>query len=119
MPPAVETVARVCHEANRALQHAFGEEKASPPWDEAPEWQRESAIYGVTQARQGATPEQLHESWCEMKRQGGWTHGTVKDDEALTHPCLITYDQLPDEQKVKDHVFSAIVGALSNEGAQA
>lgn len=42
----VETIARACHEANRGLCLAFGD-ISQPPWDSAPDWQKESAIKGV------------------------------------------------------------------------
>lgn len=108
-----DEVARVCHEANRALQVLAGDPAASPPWDEAPDWQRTSAVEGVQAALDGATPEQLHESWCAAKERDGWTYGPVKDAEAKTHPCLVGYDQLPAQQKAKDHLFAAVVAALS------
>ncbi len=106
-------IARVCHEANRALQLLLGDDAVSPPWDEAPEWQRESAVSGVREAVAGATPEQLHQLWCDFKVNDGWTHGPVKDAEAKTHPCLVPYEELPAGQKRKDHLFAAIVAALS------
>ncbi|NJP27092.1 hypothetical protein FLW53_23405 [Microbispora sp. SCL1-1] len=109
----VEDVARICHEANRALQLATGDPAPSPAWDEAPEWQRASAIAGVEEARGGATPEELHEAWCEAKWATGWTYGEAKDDEAKTHPCLVPYADLPSEQRAKDELFRAIVTALS------
>jgi len=106
-------IARVCHEANRALQIEAGDPAVSPSWDEAPEWQRASAVEGVAEARAGATPEQLHDSWCDSKVRDGWSFGAVKDAEAKTHPCLVPYDELPEDQRRKDAVFGAIVGALS------
>ncbi|MFB9778834.1 RyR domain-containing protein [Rhodococcus baikonurensis] len=112
----IEHVARVCHEANRAIQIATGDSKVSPQWDDAPQWQRESAIEGVRKAIDGATHEELHESWCEFKRADGWVFGPEKDEAIKTHPCLVPYGELPAEQKSKDAVFSAIVGALT-EGA--
>jgi len=54
----------------------------------------------------------LHESWCDFKRADGWVFGEVKDAGAKTHPCLVPYAELPEEQKIKDHLFSAIVTAL-------
>lgn len=101
--------AQVCHEANRAIQLRTGDPNPSPPWKEAPKWQKASAVDGVVKALNGATPEQLHESWCDFKVQEGWKFGNVKDEEAKTHPCLVNYDQLPEEQKLKDHVFASIV----------
>lgn len=105
-------IARVCHEANRAIQIATGDPAVSPRWDDAPEWQRESAVEGIEKALAGATPEELHESWCEFKRASGWVHGPVKDEVAKAHPCLVSYAELPAEQRKKDAVFSAIVNAL-------
>jgi len=109
----VHDIARVCHEANRAIQIVTGDPVPSPTWDDAPSWQRESAVAGVQKALDGATPEELHASWCADKGADGWTYGTVKDAAYLIHPCLVPYDELPEDQKIKDHLFSAIVTALS------
>lgn len=109
----VEDIARVAHEANRAIQIVTGDPAVSPPWDDAPEWQRASALYGVEKALAGATAEQLHESWCTFKRAGVWVHGPVKDEAFRRHPCLVPYTDLPEEQRKKDAVFAAIVAALA------
>lgn len=107
-----EQIAEVCHEANRALQLVNGELDVSPAWDDAPEWQRESAAEGVAKALAGETPEQLHESWCQHKLADGWRYGETKDPDAKTHPCLVPYASLPEGQRVKDAVFAAIVRAM-------
>jgi hypothetical protein len=107
----VEAIARVCHEANRAWCEAHGD-RSQVGWDAAADWQRASAIEGVEKALNGATPEELHDSWCAFKRADGWVCGDVKDAGAKTHPCLVPYDELPDEQREKDHLFAAIVTTL-------
>ncbi|MBM4525166.1 hypothetical protein GS462_11160 [Rhodococcus hoagii] len=109
----VEDIARVTHEANRAIQIATSDPAVSPHWEEAPAWQRESALDGVQKALAGATAEQLHESWCDFKRAAGWVLGQAKDEALRTHPCLVPYAELPDEQRKKDAVFAAIVTALA------
>lgn len=106
-------IAHVCHEANRALQVIADDPTPSPAWDEAPEWQRVSAIAGVVEAQNGATPEELHTKWCEYKRGQGWTYGPEKSEATLTHPCLVPYEELPEEQRIKDALFNAVVNALS------
>ncbi len=106
-----EEIARVAHEVNRAFCEASGD-WSHVPWEAAPEWQRSAAVDGVGKALAGATPEALHESWCRFKVADGWTFGPVKDPGAKTHPCLVPYGDLPPHQRVKDHLFSAVVAAL-------
>ncbi|ORJ92621.1 hypothetical protein A6F55_23780 [Prescottella equi] len=113
-PAYFADIARVCHEANRAIQIILSDPAVSPGWDDAPEWQRESAIEGVEKALAGATSEQLHESWRRHKLADGWTYGETKDAVAKTHPCLVAYGQLPEMQRRKDAVFGAIVAALTS-----
>ena len=108
-------IARVCHEANRAWQIVTGDPAVSPLWDEAPEWQRASAVEGVRHALNGATAEQLHQAWCDYKTADGWTYGSTKDETAKTHPCLVPYNELPPEQLRKDDLFAAIVAALTTK----
>lgn len=108
----IERIARVCHEANRAWCTANGD-TSQPTWDAAPDWQRESALSGVQGALAGNTPEQSHESWLAEKTRTGWRYGPVKDPVAKTHPCMVPYQQLSPEQQAKDHLFTAIVRALS------
>jgi hypothetical protein len=114
----VEQIAMVCHEANRAWCAARGD-YSQPSWSQAPEWQRASAIAGVMAALDGATPEQSHSVWLEVKRDAGWVYGPVKDPYAdpPTHPCMVPYEDLPPEQRVKDHLFVAIVRALDGPAA--
>jgi hypothetical protein len=108
----IRAVARVCHEANRALCEAYGD-TSQKPWFEAADWQRDSAVKGVQVALDGATPRQQHEAWCADKFSAGWVYGPVKDPDLKEHPCLVDYDALPIEQRVKDHVFGAIVRAMA------
>lgn len=107
-----EDVARVCHEANRAMQVACRDPRRSPPWDDATAWHRSSAYASIHAVVQGATPEEVHEAWMLEKAEQGWVYGDVKDEEAKTHPCLVPYGELPLEQRAKDAVFHAIVKAL-------
>lgn len=106
----MEPIARVCHEANRAYCETIGD-FSQKPWDQAEEWQRESAIKGVEYALQhpGATPSAQHEAWLKDKEQQGWKYGPVKNPETKEHPCFLPYEELEPEQRIKDHLFRAIV----------
>lgn len=112
IPTRVDLIAEVCHEANRVLQAHLGE-VVNFPWAQTSESVRESERIGVAAAIGGATPEQLHESWCETKRAEGWVHGPVKDFAAKTHPQLVPYSELSPQQQAKDALFQAIVRALA------
>lgn len=107
-------IAIVCHEANRAYCRTIGD-YSQPAWDDAPEWQRNSAVKGVEfcRANPSAPPSANHDSWLAVKEAEGWKYGPVKDPEKKEHPCFVPYDQLPDEQKRKDAIFKNIVAALA------
>lgn len=109
----VETIARVCHQVNRAYCASQGDH-SQPSWEGAPAWQRDSAIAGVrfTLDHPEAKPSDSHESWLEQKRRDGWKYGAVKNPEAKEHPCFVPYEELPPEQKAKDYLFQAVVRSL-------
>lgn len=103
-------IAMMCHAINAAYCQSMGDD-SQPTWDDAPDWQRNSAIAGVEMhlANPDATPEQSHESWYKQKEAEGWKYGEVKDMEKKEHPCFLPYEELPDEQKAKDYLFRTTV----------
>lgn len=106
-----ESVARAAHEVNRAYCLAIGDD-LQPPWDEAPDWQKNSAVAGLEAVINGASPEQTHDSWRQFKLKDGWKYGPVKDAEKKEHPCMLPYKQLPEEQRRKDALYIATVTAM-------
>ena len=44
----------------------------------------------------------VHEVWAETRIQQGWTYGAQRNDEQKKHPCLVPYEELPEEEKVYD-----------------
>lgn len=113
MDKKVEDIARVCHEANRAYCLSIGD-ASQVPWDEAPDWQKQSIIRGVQfhLMNPDATPSHGHDSWLMEKRFQGWKWGPTKDESKKEHPCFVNYSELPEEQKRKDSLFKSIVDAL-------
>lgn len=106
-------IARVCHEVNKAYSESQYD-YTHKHWEDAPEWQKESAIKGVEFLINNpkATPEDSHKSWVEEKEKTGWVYGPIKDSFKKTHPCLVDYHALPPEQRAKDYIFQGIVRAL-------
>lgn len=114
----IVAIATLCHELNRAYCTTLGD-TSQVPWAEAPDWQKESAIAGVEHALAGTrTPRESHESWLRQKEADGWKYGPVKDAEKKEHPCFVPYDELPDDQKLKDTLFLSVVDAISGKTAQ-
>jgi len=107
-----ELIALVAHNINQAYCAAIGDPVLV--WDEAPDAHKASILAGVDMhlANPDTTPEAAHAAWLEQKTAEGWTFGAVKDLEAKTHPCLLPYAELPAEQKIKDHLFRAVVHSL-------
>jgi RyR domain len=106
-------IAQAAHEINKAYCDALGD-NSQPVWEEAPEWQKESAIKGVEfhLANPEASPSASHESWMAQKTEEGWKFGPIKDAEKKEHPCYVSYEELPVEQRAKDYLFKQIVHSL-------
>lgn len=52
----------------------------------------------------------VHEVWAQTRISQGWTYGEQRDDAKKHHPCLIAYEDLPEEEKEYDRNTS--VGTL-------
>lgn len=103
--------ARICHEVNRAYCWTVGD-SSQPRWENAPDWQKQSAAAGVqAHIDSGLTmkPEDSHVSWMAQKKADGWKYGPEKDADKKRHPCMVPYSELPPEQKAKDHLFRSVV----------
>lgn len=44
----------------------------------------------------------VHEEWAKTRIEQGWTWGEKRDDANKKHPCLVPYDELPEDEKVYD-----------------
>lgn len=106
-------IAKVCHEVNKAYCESIGD-NSQPIWDDAPEWQKSSAILGVNfhLVNPNASPSASHESWLKEKEADGWKYGPVKDPDKKEHPCYVPYDQLPVSQQSKDFLFRQVIHSL-------
>ena len=44
----------------------------------------------------------VHEVWSANRIADGWTYGPVRDDAKKETPCLVPYEDLPEEEKAYD-----------------
>ena len=49
-----------------------------------------------------AMAKNVHEIWAQERINQGWTYGEKRDDNKKHHPCLVPYEDLPEEEKVYD-----------------
>jgi hypothetical protein len=107
-------IARICHQANKAWCEANGD-FTQKDWNEAEDWQRDSAVKGVAFAiaHPDAPDSAQHDAWMADKVNDGWRYGETKDAAAKTHPCIVPFDQLPPFQQAKDKLFRGVVKALA------
>ena len=109
----VDLIACAAHTTNKAYCDALGD-FSQPTWEAAPEWQRDSIRNGVKAviANPSQTPSQSHDSWFAQKKSEGWIWGPAKNVEKKEHPCMMPYDELPTDQRHKDHNFLVVVRSM-------
>ena len=44
----------------------------------------------------------VHDVWAQNRMEQGWVYGDERNDNLKQHPCLIPYEQLPEEEKDYD-----------------
>ena len=44
----------------------------------------------------------VHENWAKGRIDEGWTYGPERNDALKQTPCLVPYEQLPEEEKAYD-----------------
>lgn len=114
MSISILEIAQIAHEANRSYCQSIGDD-SQPTWNEAPKWQRDSAINGVRYHLENpaANAEQSHENWLAEKLADGWSYGPTKDVPNKRHPCIMPYRELPEDQRIKDHIFRNVIHGVN------
>lgn len=107
-------IAAIAYSINVAYCASMGDEQLS--WNDAPEGIKKGIEAGVEfhLNNPDTTPEQSHEEWLKDKEQNGWVYGETKDLANKTHPNILPYDQLPPEQRAKDHLFKAVINSIKD-----
>lgn len=44
----------------------------------------------------------VHEVWAQTRIAQGWSYGPERNDAAKKHPCLVSYDELPEAEREYD-----------------
>jgi len=113
----IEDAARLAHEVNRAYVYATTNLQ-EPHWEDAPAWQKDSAINGIKMHwdahDQGnlVHPWDSHESWLKQKKEEGWKYGPVKDPAKKEHPCFVPYNEASKTKKAAAHISLILVAGF-------
>ena len=49
-----------------------------------------------------AISKNVHDVWAAGRMSEGWNYGPVRDDNRRETPCLVPYEELPEEEKAYD-----------------
>jgi hypothetical protein len=63
----------------------------------------------------GLSQEAQHVEWVKLMVSLGWRWGEVTDQKNKIHNCLVSYEDLPFLQKLKDHLFIETVKFYKSE----
>ncbi len=108
----IEEVAKLSRNLNRMYCAALGD-PVQEIWEKSTEVERQQLVNNVKyHLENDQTPQESHMSWVRQKIADGWCYDINRDDTLKLHPCLIPYEQLPVEQRAKDHILRGLVRGL-------
>lgn len=110
----IQGAARLAHAANRAYCESLADYSVKP-WDQLADDEKDRIVDGVWYVieNSAAGPDALHANWLNYMIADGWSYSEIKSRGMKTHPCMVTFDELPLEQQSKYHIFRAIVLELA------
>ena len=44
----------------------------------------------------------VHEVWAQNRIQQGWIYGPERNDALKHHPCMVAYEELPEQEREYD-----------------
>ncbi len=44
----------------------------------------------------------VHEVWAQNRIQQGWIYGSERNDALKHHPCMVAYEELPEQEREYD-----------------
>lgn len=107
-------IAQVCYDAERSFRQINGDNSLNP-WDYAEGSQKRKAAQTVQAIllTEGASADQVHELWMLQMLANGWNFGPKENETAKTHPFLVPFHQLPEDQQHLTRLTVGIVNSLA------
>lgn len=113
----LEEMAKVCYAANSQFSQCITDGlQDGTKWEDLPIDYKTQIIDGVKFFLKypHSRPSELHNNWLIKKQQQGWVYGEKLDPskDVKTHPDMVSFEKLPQEQQQKNYLFRAVVRAL-------
>ena len=48
----------------------------------------------------------IHDLWAEERIKNGWSYGPARNDDLKQTPCLVSYEDLPEEERAYDKIMA-------------
>ena len=108
----IPDVARIAYEMTRWYGLTVGID--TPIWDNATVMEQKKAFIGVLYHLDHLeeTVQENHDTWRKAMEKDGWVYGIKQDGEAKTHPALIPYEELSEQHRAMDAIFTGAVRSL-------
>jgi len=110
-PQLTERRAKFVYDAARIAAEAAEAPIVPEPWGDREEpfkAQFREVIDRQCGPMRSTSPEELHGSWMQAYIDMGWAYGPERDAEKKTHPDLVPYADLQQQEQDKDAVFVAL-----------
>jgi hypothetical protein len=107
-----DEITKTVYEATRVEAEWSGRQIVPEPWEQREEAFRKQFVKIIEDylgRDRLPTPEEAHNSWMESYIKMGWMYGGKRDVAKKTHPDLVPYNYLPQDEKDKDAIFLAFV----------
>lgn len=95
----------------KAFMQFTNDENTPASWDRQPDESKQNLIDFVNEVinNPDKTPEDFHNIWLNDMSTLGWKYGETRDLPNKLHPFMVTFDKLPEQEKVKYFLSWAIV----------
>jgi hypothetical protein len=110
-------IAEILHNATSAIPRPDG--SVIVPWEALNDVLKDRAADTVDslmnkmwQFPHGMSDDYCHLVWYNNMIDMGWTYGPTYSFEQKLHPSMVPFNELPDDEKIKDAIWSGIVYAL-------
>lgn len=98
-----------------AFKSSIGED-AVEDFAVLPEPQKKSLLDGIEMlvADPDAGPDARHSAWVNGMLTDGWALGDEINEQNKTHPLLMSFDELPESEQIKEKLLHAVVRSMSS-----